>query len=84
MTDEAMEPIKLTNEWFSKFGFSYKDGASEYGEERKNGVNLYVHDDSPGWFHYRLGLFKGESVEVKWVHQLQNLYFALTGKELTI
>ncbi len=84
MTDDAIEPIKLTDEWIQKFGFNYKDGAAEYGEERKNGVNLYIHDEDPGYFHFRMGNFEGQPTEIKWVHQLQNLYFSLTGEELII
>lgn len=28
--------------------------------------------------------YKEYNIEIKYVHQLQNLYFALTGEELTI
>lgn len=78
------KPIPLTPEWLERMGFVYKDGATECGEERKNGVHLYVHDEEPVYLHFSRGSFNGTKVEIKYVHQLQNLYFALTGEELEI
>lgn len=81
---DKVEPIDLDNNWFMAFGFIYKDGASEYGEQRKNKVHIYVHDEDPGFFHFSRGMFDGKKHEIKYVHQLQNLYFALTGDELVL
>lgn len=81
---EELLPIELTANWLKVLGFFYKDGAAEYGEERKNGVHLYVHDEDRGYFHFSLGVFHGTKVEIKYLHQLQNLYYSLTGEELTI
>lgn len=71
--------IPLTEEWFLKFGFetksSYfvKDGEYRFtvGLEK---VYVQVGPDDLGCF----------LTEIKYVHQLQNLYLALTGTELTI
>lgn len=75
------EPIPLTEEWLVKFGFT-KD------------KNLFFHDkcsyiqsdayNCGGGFGYCLNDEKIDFLHIKYVHQLQNLYFALTGEELTI
>jgi len=71
-------PIPLTEEWLLKFGFEYRGG---HGYKSPMGENFYFSIGN-GFIHemYRHTNFKG----VKYVHQLQNLYFVLTGEELTI
>ena len=66
------KPIPLDEEWLLKFGF-------EHGEK------IAVHNIFVSYKDYigikgMLGVVK--PVECKYVHQLQNLYFALTGEEL--
>ncbi len=73
-------PIPLTEEWLIKFGFDYKiksDYCKWYlwSKETQKGIELYEED---------YGYIFNEDVNIKHVHQLQNLYFALTGEELTI
>ena len=73
--DNIYKPIPLTEEWLVKFGF-------------RKSANLYL---SIGYFEF---IWQGElflDIEGQWltlgckyVHSLQNLYFALTGKELEI
>lgn len=71
------KPIPLTGEWLERFGF-FKDGEYWYRRPAKippiywvNSKPLYgINLGSPS-----LGMFS-------YVHQLQNLYFALTGEEL--
>ena len=78
----GLEPISLTEEWLLKFGF---DITVDHP-----GRKLYEHDgECPLWFSDKRGItdFYASRVrirECKYVHQLQNLYFALTGEELTI
>ena len=67
------KPIPLTEEWLLKFGFDKIDF-----QFIKNGIKLFPIRD----LYYR-GNFPIKS-DIKYVHQLQNLYFALTGEELTI
>lgn len=74
------KPIPLTEDWLIRFGF-----------EKSN----LLHDNdyawtikSPSYFRleYSLSDLFYESVnytELPYVHSLQNLYFALTGEELT-
>lgn len=76
------QPIPLTEEWLLKFGFRNECGydcAVCYTFDFNTGhtINflnkeLYCYLDSK-----RLD-------NIKYVHQLQNLYFALTGQELEI
>ena len=75
---DDIEPILLTKEWLMKFGF--------YQDEKNVCMCLNI-----VLLRLRIGygtvtlIQSGESIrvpEIIYVHQLQNLYFALTGKEL--
>lgn len=77
--DALFEPIPLTEGWLLDFGF---DKINEYcfGNDKLIIESLMVNKHS---CRYRIN--PNESVrivELHYVHQLQNLYFALTGKEL--
>jgi hypothetical protein len=70
------ELIPLTEEWLVKFGFeTYKFDHKENQYRLKDRL-VVVRNES--FYDY------GSSVKVDYVHQLQNLFFALTGEELTI
>jgi len=67
------EPIPLTEEWLLRFGFKH------YGQ----GEAIFCHKKI--YLYYRNNIFyfhKTIRFEILYVHQLQNLYFALTGLEL--
>lgn len=76
-----LKPIPLTEEWLLKFGFeidkTYVSEQNPYLDHIKNEVRI-----SMPYFSFEYG--DGAFNELKYVHQLQNLYFALTGKELEI
>lgn len=76
-------PIPLTEEWLVKFGFSNK-GGKEYqintGDQSHLIIELYDYSFSVGYAYES----SGTPHKIQYVHQLQNLYFALTGEELTI
>ena len=84
--DSDFRPIKITEEWILKFGF-----------EDITGVDYILHidvdfklilipadafypqidkADDVGWSSISLN-------KIEYIHQLQNLYFTLTGEELT-
>ena len=72
---EELRAIPITEEWLVKLGFV------------SNGINrcwkdpidlIYMGDNS--WLY----LANQRHVNLFYIHQLQNLYFALTGEELTI
>tara|TARA_R100000951_G_C2648656_1_gene183550 strand:+ start:2859 stop:3218 length:360 start_codon:yes stop_codon:yes gene_type:complete len=65
------DPIELTEEWLLKFGFT-----KELVEYRKGNFTIKNDFTVNSMGHWRL--------IIKSVHQLQNLYHSLTGKELTI
>lgn len=75
------EPIPLTEEWLLKFGFEFKKTTKYY-------VNNYFHcfygvtDETKGKIIFATNLKK--RIFIDYVHQLQNLYFALTGEELKL
>jgi len=77
---ESLQPIPLTEEWLVKFGFNILLTEKESILYRKNSQDVNVHPI--GGFTY--GVRGVPVVKIKNVHQLQNLYFALTGEELTI
>ena len=67
-----IKPIPLTEEILLKCGFE-KLGLIKY---ELNGVALNIK-----WSSYFIHRFE---TEIKYLHQLQNLYFALKGEELEI
>jgi hypothetical protein len=89
-------PIPLTEEWLLKLGFDklreYNDGENiiiEYGK------SIIVGDNSHNeklviifpFNHCEIGNYRSEdayilNTTIDYVHQLQNLYFSLTGQEL--
>ncbi len=76
------EPIPLTEEWLVKFGFEKVDHIHGYSfwslsKSKINKCHINVYEHTTTWMGYNIK-------HVKYVHQLQNLYFALTGEELTI
>jgi hypothetical protein len=73
------KPIQLTEEWLFKFGFQ-KSMSWTYVVELKGNLKLVYYLGEKGW---SIG-FKSYSdfSNLEYVHQLQNLYFALTGEEL--
>jgi len=79
ITSFPIRPIPLTEEWLLKFGFTkIYNGHLNYVKEF-GGLNAYG--------EWEDGKLIGVSVEcihllIKYVHQLQNLYFSLTGEEL--
>lgn len=65
------EPIPLTEEWFYNFGFIIFNSSNEKGLIV---VNKLVNP-------LKYSIF---GREIKYVHELQNWYFLLTGEELTL
>tara|TARA_R110000787_G_scaffold17123_2_gene53996 strand:+ start:1212 stop:1544 length:333 start_codon:yes stop_codon:yes gene_type:complete len=81
---KKIKTIPLTEEWLFKFGF-------ELESKHKHEYNYIKSPLIYNTYHKQTLLFKPIvnkklllSNDIKSVHQLQNLYFALTGKELII
>jgi len=74
---ENFQPISLTEEWLFKTGFLVDVPSPIYWYK---GDFKFIHDN--GGF---LIIFKGLKLHyIQYVHQLQNLYFELTGEGLVI
>lgn len=84
--EENISGVPLTKEWLLKFGFK------KTGFSRWTNYNLitYGYEFIFGqWDKVILNLSGQQGtneifITTKYVHQLQNLYFALTGNELTL
>ena len=69
-------PIELTPEWLERMGF--EKAFNGYWDDKDE---FRIYEDGEGI------LYLGERIpcnRIKYIHQLQNLYFALTGLEIEI
>lgn len=69
---DKIQLLPLTDEWIINFGLSKENGYPykfHYG---------YLKMRNGSFFYYYFNI----EIELQFVHQLQNLYFCLTGKEL--
>jgi hypothetical protein len=78
--DESLEvfPVAIAGEWLIKFGFAFyisynhfKLTPGHFTQERE------------GWFYVKSDS-KVNQFPILYIHQLQNLFYALTGEELVI
>ena len=79
---ERYEPIPLGLAWLERFGYEEKEENGDHAIYNQTfpdtGISI-IADGSGFWWFDEVG--NGQLL--KTVHQLQNLYFALTGYELT-
>jgi hypothetical protein len=89
------KPIPLTEEWLEKLGLIKRNQTEELPEELQQPD---IDEDGDIWYTWVKGVFNLEIQSngeiwfelyshykhIKWVHELQNLYFALTEEELTL
>lgn len=81
---KVYEPIPLTEEWLLKFGFNKEPDKSFTKRDiaifldKRFSSNLFMQENQGDftWFSYEC--------KIEYVHQVQNLYFALTGEELIL
>jgi hypothetical protein len=79
---EALEPIPLTPELLEKAGFEWMHTNNEDGDERE-----WLQHNIFDWLKYYEGHIHVDEyciAHIHYLHQLQNLYYLLTGKELEI
>ena len=97
---ELIKPIPITEEWLLKFGFEKLANDGRYGYRYYIAIADYWYVIERDWRKEQSHFFGIEytdcpnpkddhiyhsfTFKLKHIHQLQNLYFALTGKELTI
>jgi hypothetical protein len=86
-----LKPIPLTEEWLLRFGFDsseYKDGYIGIDHKAGGIITDFVltyplkMGEWQKTFVWEHGKYKFTSLE--FVHEIQNLYFALTGEELKL
>ena len=82
-----LKGIPLTEEWLIEFGF-IKSGyipvwmSKRLIHDEIDKIDILVNEKKQMYFVP--SVFVKWSVELKYVHHLQNIYFSLTGQELTI
>lgn len=84
---DDFEPVPLTEEWLLKFGF--EKGSNETNKKcfyKRDFVFIFYSDGIGGRFSkcFFQSACTHTLSEIKYVHQLQNLFYALTGEELQI
>jgi len=82
---DDLQPITLTEEWLLKFGF--KKLSSPEATFSNEYMIIYTHE-STGFYYFEYGIGENKKAirrsECRFIHQLQNLYHALTNEELTL
>ena len=85
---EAVEPILLTEEWLLKSGFELFSFAGKVDRAEFSkiiGKEIAIFDivlRAGDWWHSKIYGYCLGYKPIKYVHELQNLYFALTGSEI--
>jgi hypothetical protein len=89
----SLKPIPLTEDWLLKFGFNCINRPKMAFKLYHNEVNadyssliLKQVGNNPIWGYAGNNRWTINSftVEIKYVHQLQNIYFTLTGSDLKV
>lgn len=78
------KPIPLTEEWLLRFGWGKGEFDSEYMDNVSLKEEALSYNVDAKMLIIETPYHNLEINHIKYVHQLQNLYFALTGNELTI
>ena len=76
-------PFRISQDWMVRLGFKV--------EAENDGDKIYMHPEAKGELRFvtndantAVKFANQELVKVKYVHQLQNLFFCLTGQELAL
>ena len=82
MVKGAYEGIPLTEEWIKKLGFENSKTQDKFFT-KDNSIGISTADNK---FRFIQGNFVCQLVlrEIEFVHELQNLYYAITGVELSV
>ena len=77
-------PIPITEEWLIKLGFKESDDNFMKIKTRKRSVYLEINLKDKRTLLFNNNHYYNDIYHVKYVHQLQNLYFSLTQEELIL
>ena len=82
--DRMIQPIVLTEEWLLKLGFEVVEGSDpdNFWSTKHKETGMEIGQE----IRNELYFFNGYDIAtyIQYVHELQNLYFDLTGNELTL
>lgn len=79
LDDIGIKPIPIKEYWLCKFGFKKSLHSGYYDKKWLSGDFFF---DGKKLLVITEGLIDGDFPDIIYVHQLQNLYFTLTGNEL--
>ena len=75
--DTQYKPIPLTEDWLKRFGFALF--AWGWVKKSENDIGFRI-----SYPHLHFQRENENPLKIQYVHQLQNLYFALTGEDLKL
>ena len=84
---DVIEGVTLTEEWLLKFGFEKEiidQGNQKVDGYWKDSIMMLPRPNNPDFWYAAPYGYPINADRTLYVHQLQNLYFALTGAELTL
>lgn len=83
-----IEGIPLTEDWLRRFRFEQHPRQTERWFWNVNGWHMIYDEEAENWDVCPFVAVEGPQLtigkSIKYVHQLQNLFFALTGTELEL
>lgn len=86
VVERYYKPIPLTEQWLLDFGFKKYDAyyTTKYGRRLKYHKVTPRFPKESKYYREPYFVYNPSRIEINYVHQFQNLHFALTGEELTI
>jgi hypothetical protein len=84
--DDYYQPLPLTEEWLIKFGFGDARITDRlYTRKKTDGFyGFYINKETMSYCTFDYEGTIDDIIKIEYVHQLQNLYFAVTNEELTM
>ena len=78
-----VDPIPITEEWLLSFGFKLDYRNSEHTKLYSNEKLTIDYNFTDKYIDFD-NVLLAPDIKIEYVHQLQNLYYALTGEELEL
>jgi len=83
-----VSPVLMSKQWLERFGFRQVDQHYHKSYQNQGGEQIFCISggDLNNWQFFVESEARENhiDIEIRYVHQLQNLYFALTGEELSV
>lgn len=76
-----LQGVEITEEWLLKFGFTKSFAVTNFAIQIEAGVMDLMPSNIIGYYVY---IEDNWICTIEYVHELQNLYFIITGQELII